>query len=715
MDQTNGSKPSSSDAPGADLSPSGEVEAIYEDGVLRPRSAPGVPDNARVQLRLTVLPKTEEAQQEEPITALPAAQVTEAEAASLTLPPPSSRRGTWRNPLAIENNLLYALLLAALLVGGVMRLSHLDWDQNAHYHPDERWITMVTNSMALPNGVAQFFAPRSSPLNPYYDSVEKHPRNFAYGTLPVYLTSATGWLLSHVDEKWSSYDYFPLIGRAISGLLDTGAILLVFLLGRRLWGEGVGALGALFYALTVLSIQHSHFYTTDITLNFFILLTIFGAAKIMDEPRAWHGFFAGAAAGMALASKFSAAPIVAVIPVALFLRWWGWRLPSSAAQTPRPSIKQCLLVLLAAALGFLALNFLFQPYAYLDSAGLIASIREQNRIIVTGEGDMPYTRQYLQTTPYLYFLDQIVRWAFGWPLGLAALIGWAWLVVLAVRRRSPGAVLLLAWMVPYFLITGRFHAKFLRYALPLLPFLALAAALVLVQFRQQIARAGIVSPLRHLPTALIALVVAGTVYWAGAFFRIYSEPHTANRAAAWINQNVPVSSRLLKEHWEEGLANLNPRFSVPPAVPELPMYEPDDARKLAILAKLLSENDYIVFYSQRLYATVSRLPERYPMSRRYYELLFSNQLGYELVHFSASYPRFAGVAVTEDTFSRPELPVPAPLAAYKPSLLTINGGFADESFAVYDHPLVMVFKKTRPITAQEIDAALRPYLPPNRR
>lgn len=676
------------------------LDAVYEDGVLKPLVALKLPDNARLQLRLS--------KAEQPPAAVPDDALPE------TAP---SQSRTRLNPFAVHSRLLYAVLLVSLLVGGLMRLTHLNWDQNAHYHPDERWITMVTGSMKLPESVSQFLTPRLSPLNPYYDSVDHHQRNFAYGTLPVYLTSTTAWLLSFINPKWNGYDYLPIIGRALSGLLDTGAILLVFLLGRRLWGEAVGALGALFYALTVLSIQHSHFYTTDITLNFFILLAIYCATEIVEKGDARSGLLTGAAAGMALASKFSAAPILAIIPIALLLRWFGFSLRATGKTLPRPSIKQCLVVLVAAGLGFFALNFLFQPYAYLDTQGLISSIKEQNKIIVTGEGEVPYTQQYLHTTPYFYFLNQILRWAMGWTLGLAGLLGWLMLIVQALKRRSPAAILLLAWMIPYFLIVGRFHAKFLRYVLPLLPFLALTASLLLVTIRNRwgASMSSDTSTLRYAPSALIGLVIFCTAFWAFAFMHIYSAPHPANQASAWINANVPTSARLLKEHWEEGLSGLKQGFLVPPVVPELPMYEPDEARKLAILEKLLSENDYIVFYSNRLYGTIPRLPERYPMSRRYYELLMSGKLGFELVHFSDAYPRFAGVAFVEDTFSRPDLPMPAPLAAYKPAPLTINGGFADESFTAYDHPLVLVFKKTRPVTAREIDTALRPYLPPDRR
>ncbi len=61
------------------------------------------------------------------------------------------------------------------------------------------------------------------------------------------------------------------------------------------------------------------------------------------------------------------------------------------------------------------------------------------------------------------------------------------------------------------------------------------------------------------------------------------------------------------------------------------MYEEDTQAKFEILKQNLREGDYYVLATKRLYGALPRLPQRYPMSIRFYELLFSGQLGYELV------------------------------------------------------------------------------------
>ena len=70
---------------------------------------------------------------------------------------------------------------------------------------------------------------------------------------------------------------------------------------------------------------------------------------------------------------------------------------------------------------------------------------------------------------------------------------------------------------------------------------------------------------------------------------------------------------------------------------------PDTPRKLDRLATELVRADYILFYSNRLYGTITRLPERYPVTSAYYRQLFGGELGYRLANVETSYPNIAGV------------------------------------------------------------------------
>jgi len=75
--------------------------------------------------------------------------------------------------------------------------------------------------------------------------------------------------------------------------------------------------------------------------------------------------------------------------------------------------------------------------------------------------------------------------------------------------------------------------------------------------------------------------------------------------------------------------------------------------------------------------TVPRLPWRYPVQIRYYDLLFSGQLGFDEVYRATSYPTIFGIQVPDD------------------------GGWVDASFMDSSHPPVRVFKKRAQISKEE--------------
>jgi hypothetical protein len=77
------------------------------------------------------------------------------------------------------------LALILLLAAG-LRFNGLNWDQNQHLHPDERFLTMVAGAVRWPAGITEYMDEARSPLN---------PRNagfgfYVYGVLPVALVKA---------------------------------------------------------------------------------------------------------------------------------------------------------------------------------------------------------------------------------------------------------------------------------------------------------------------------------------------------------------------------------------------------------------------------------------------------------------------------------------------------------------------------------------------
>ena len=218
--------------------------------------------------------------------------------------------------------------------------------------------------------------------------------------------------------------------------------------------------------------------------------------------------------------------------------------------------------------------------------------------------------------------------------------------------------------------------------------------------------------------ATLAVVLGTTVLYAIAFSGIYSRPHTAVTAAEWINANVPPGASIINggSHWDERIPNLG-RYDVW----TFPAYHPDsDRNKIPELVDRLSSSDYMVFYSNRAYGSVARLPGEYPQSAAFLRLLFAGDLGYRVERSFASYPSLAGFRLRDDPYGRAGLPAPVRVLdePNEATGLGLNLGYADENVIGYDHPQVLVFRNADRLTASEIrsridDAsALREETPP---
>jgi hypothetical protein len=209
-----------------------------------------------------------------------------------------------------------------------------------------------------------------------------------------------------------------------------------------------------------------------------------------------------------------------------------------------------------------------------------------------------------------------------------------------------------------------------------------------------------------------AVLVITTLY-AISFINIYQQPHPWVAASQWIFANVPQGSLVLSEQWDDSLPSTMLIDGEAHRRSEYPNAEltwltqadaADDVEKLAENLELLAEADYVTILSNRIYGTVPRLPERYPISSQYHELLFSGALGYEAVFVSGRSAALFGWQLRPDTFDWPDLQPPALVQSYLDDQPDINLGRADESFIVYDQPLTIIFENVERKTAAEMRA-----------
>src|SRR3989339_1388018 len=108
------------------------------------------------------------------------------------------------------------ITLAIILLAFFFRFNNLNWDENFHLHPDERFLTMVGTAMKLPSSINQYFDQKTSLMNPTNIG---YPF-FVYGRFPLILTK----YLASV-YKMDNYNDFTIFGRQLSSFFD---ILIIF-------------------------------------------------------------------------------------------------------------------------------------------------------------------------------------------------------------------------------------------------------------------------------------------------------------------------------------------------------------------------------------------------------------------------------------------------------------------------------------------------------
>ena len=323
------------------------------------------------------------------------------------------------------------LILSVIVLCGLgLRTWNINFDQGIGSHPDERWTTCsVAPRIALPSSWAEFRDPQQSPLNPLWNPHQQVPEYYSYGHFPLYLGILNGELLHYLAPLAEKLAFPPRIvnlmvdanqacggmavaGRLVIALLDTLTIVLLYLLGRRVMGHTIGLIAAAFYAFAAQAIQLSHFFAMDPASTTFTVLAVLGGVMMLQD-RSWRAvMITGLGAGLAISSKFSALPILAVPVVAAVLIIWDEsrrghceaRQPDGRAQFM--AVTGALFAIIIAAVIFCVTS----PYAILDTQTFLEATLVRQGRMVRGIDDLPFTRQYRNTTPYLYFIVQQVRW-----------------------------------------------------------------------------------------------------------------------------------------------------------------------------------------------------------------------------------------------------------------------------------------------------------------
>jgi hypothetical protein len=337
----------------------------------------------------------------------------------------------------------------------------------------------------------------------------------AYG-LYFLVGRAAGWFASKTAfVEAVSLHPAPLfrIARAMSAAAGVLTVATVHAIGLRLFDSTTAHIAAFFLAFAALHARDSHFGVTDVTATWLVMMAFLSTVKWSSGER-WRDAVAAAVwAGLAASTKYNAGLIV--VPVALSI------LLSRSPKRWR---------LLAACVAVSSIAFVCgTPYALLDRSSFVAALASISAHLRGGHAAMAGPGWIVHFTSSL-------RYGMGWPLltaGLAGLVFYAW------RDRRNG-LLFAAFPVVYYAFIGAGQTAFARYILPVVPFLCLGAAYVVVETARAVAGRG----RRTVEAPALAWVLSILIAAPSALAAVRSDrllARTDNRliVADWIHVEYP--------------------------------------------------------------------------------------------------------------------------------------------------------------------------------
>lgn len=498
----------------------------------------------------------------------------------------------------------YWLLISAVFIGAILRMTNLNWDAGGRLHPDE---ALIINGVLSVKLFSQLF-----------------PGFHDYNGFSVYLLKIMTLFMTFIthDASWSQTpEGVTVAGRYVSAVLSTMSILLVYLSGKRIWNNRVGLLAAILIAALPLHIQLAHFYTTESILVCLFLILIYGTALYMEVPNMHSLVRMSVAAGLLIATKNTSYLFLPIPIIGILMNKKG------AGRTIQA---------MAICTGIsVTVFFLASPYSFIDFLGY-AQRSAYLRDVVSGRLLMDWTVQFMDTNGWFWIPN--IGISFG-PAAMAGCIGM--IGSLLHRKKTAGNMdlLLAVWGIGFSLFLSLTYLKFIRYSAPLLPLMALFGA----KFLSDIYSSRLGKMLVYGCAGL--QIIMGIMYVS-----IYLKPHTSLVAAQWIRRTVPPGSIIIIEEWNSIIRLNRPEFAgTSYTLRSFNFYSlPDDEKKMKYFSAISSDAAYIILESPKVKNTITRLSARYPKSSRWYADLDAGNLGFKKVMTFSSYPAIGPVLLPDE-------------------------------------------------------------------
>ena len=544
------------------------------------------------------------------------------------------------------NGKVFSFIIWFIVIGILVysRFINLDWGLPYPMHPDERNMVAAIQGLKCEFSIFNFqFSNLKECFNPHF---------FAYGQFPLYL----GYLIAYFLklEATISLRIISAIASIINALILLKIIKsIIFNFQFSIFNKFSKFNFQLFSLIIIIFspffIQFSHFGTTESLLMLFYSLIVYLSMLMFERRTTASVVWLALVSGLAVATKVSSIIfiIVPLITILSSLRSWD---------RYKNLVK----------FGMLTIIFvvLFSPHNFINFKDFISSMNYESNVAL-GRSLVFYTRQFFKTQPILFQFEKVFSYALGWPvflMGLMGLIGANW------KDRKTN-LLRFAFLI-YFIPSVIIYAKWSRFMAPVFPLILIFSVLFLLN---------LISKLNHkfwIPAFAGMTMLA--IIPGVAYLSIYQNQDVRFQASKWIYKNVPNNSYILSETAnvvDIPISNGTMEQSNNYNVISFNFYDLDENKVLrSELNNHLIKADYIFIPSRRVFA--NHPAERYPILGEYYRYLFNGKLGYEKVAEFESFPKIC-------------------FPFYNEKCLSFNDENAEETWTVFDHPVIRIYKKIK--------------------
>jgi Dolichyl-phosphate-mannose-protein mannosyltransferase len=430
---------------------------------------------------------------------------------------------------------VHRLILALILVSGfALRIWNIDYGLPFVYSVDE-------GTHFASRAVEMFW----QDLDPGYYQNPAAYTYLVYGLLRFMYGPLSGLFdlpFGNVTEQFSKDPTEVWIAaRTLAAALCMVGVAATYWAARRLWGVREGLVAAAILCFAFLPVAYSRVAVTDVGALIGVAFALLWSVRASKEGRTRDYALAGAAAGLAIAFKYTAGLVLMPLGIAALARL--------RADGPRVLARLALGAALAAVV-FLVLN----PYVLGSLEQWWNDLRDQADVAANDR------KPGQESGGFAYYLDSLT-WGLGWAALAAALAG----TLVELRRDVVRGLILLALPVALFIYLATQSRYFGRWLLPAYPALALLAAVGVVQVAELLSgrlgrsrRATLLAQRRGRrglrpalgTVVLAALTVLVLVQPLAADIRsalVLGREDTLSEARAWLDEHYPPELRVAVE------------------------------------------------------------------------------------------------------------------------------------------------------------------------